>query len=61
MDKPVGLTCDLCGFVGPGVEPESGKTYRQCCQDYSACETRREAALDKAYQEQLKHPPRKTV
>jgi hypothetical protein len=60
------LRCDHCGVVGPGVKAIFSKHYPifllgNWCEDTSACEARKEAALDKAYQEQLKHPGKKAL
>lgn len=44
--------CELCGHIGPDVKEEQGKTYRYCCQDYQACEKRRQDAAAALYEKQ---------
>lgn len=46
------LKCDLCGDINPTVKTETGKTYKQCCQDYRGCEKRRQDLLVERYRNQ---------
>jgi hypothetical protein len=46
------LKCNLCGHVGLDVKVEPGKKFRCCCEDYSACEKRRQEAAAEQYRKQ---------
>ncbi len=49
--------CELCGHTGSDVHEEQGMVYRYCCEDYAACEKRRQGILEEIYRLQFDLTP----